>query len=269
MRPRIAIGCVVVAMSAAVPLRAAAQPPGGIDRVLNPGQPLRVALDDRTIVNRVGQPVTGTLVDALYAYDRVVVPAGTTVLGHIARLEDPPRISRVRAVIGGDLSPTHIVTLQFDAFLLSDGRQLSFGTVVNGSTSRVALKMAEGADTEEKNATKGDEPSGAIARTKDEAKARLSEEVNRAKDEARQARDRVMNARQEASQKARDALAAIKSPGKMARLRDAAVSRLPYHPQFLSKGTVFDAELTTALDFGVAPAAEAAPAGAAPAPASL
>src|SRR5258708_35868794 len=65
---------------------APAQTAGTIDLVLDPGRPMRVALDARTVVTRVGQPVTGTLVDALCVYDRVVVPAGTRVLGHIARL---------------------------------------------------------------------------------------------------------------------------------------------------------------------------------------
>ena len=44
--------------------------------VVRAGVPLRVALDARIRVKRVGQSVTGTLVEPVYAYDRVVLPAG-------------------------------------------------------------------------------------------------------------------------------------------------------------------------------------------------
>src|SRR5437667_11903415 len=87
---------------------APAQTPATFDLVLNPGRPMRVALDARIVVRRVGQPVTGTLVDALCVYDRVVVPAGMRVLGHIAKLDDPRRVDRVRAIVAGDISPSHI-----------------------------------------------------------------------------------------------------------------------------------------------------------------
>src|SRR5579862_1187481 len=237
-----------------------ADAPGNIDLVLNSGRPLRVALDARVIVRREGQPVSGTLVDALYAYDRVVVPAGTTVLGHFARLDDPPRVDRMRAIAGGDFSPSHLVTLQFDAFLMPDGRQISFGTVVTGSTGRVTLKMAAAAPGERDDDEKADAPGGVAAG----ARARAQEQIDQAKDEARQVRDRIANARQEAAQKARETLDTIKAPGKMARLRDAAVNRLPYHPQQLSKGTVFEAELTTPVRLGAAAPVESAPAGTPP-----
>ena len=36
----------------------------------------------------------------------------------------------------------------------------------------------------------------------------------------------------------------------MSRLKDAAVQQLPYHPQYLAKGTVYDAELSSPISFG-------------------
>ncbi|HYM26141.1 MAG TPA: hypothetical protein VEU08_23145 [Vicinamibacterales bacterium] len=259
LRPAAVRACLL--MFAAVCARGVSAQSNAVDLVLDPGRPLRVALDERVVVRREGQPVTGTLVDALYAYDRVVVPAGTMVLGHFARLDDPPRVDRMRAIAGGDFSPSHIVTLQFDAFLMPDGRQISFGTVVTGSTGRVTLKMAASAPGEPGDSDdKADEGRGVTAA----AKARAQEQVDRAKEEAAQLRDRIKNAREEAAQKARQTLDAIKAPGKMARLRDAAVNRLPYHPQQLSKGTVFEAELTTPVRLGAAGPVEAAPAGTPP-----
>ena len=57
-----------------------AEPKPTIELVVEAGRPLQVALDQRVSVKRVGQPVTGTLVDPVYGYDRILVPAGTKVL---------------------------------------------------------------------------------------------------------------------------------------------------------------------------------------------
>jgi hypothetical protein len=73
-------------------------------------------------------------------------------------------------------------------------------------------------------------------------------------------------------QKTSDALASIKSlrePGQKGRLKDALVQQLPYHPQYLAKGTVYDAELSSPISFGRAVPSVAAPAGTAPAPDSI
>jgi hypothetical protein len=61
----------------------------------------------------------------------------------------------------------------------------------------------------------------------------------------------------------------LKAPGKLARLRDILVSRLPYHPQYLNQGTVYDAELTAPLDFGPATPTPLDTAGALPPPDSV
>jgi hypothetical protein len=76
-------------------------------------------------------------------------------------------------------------------------------------------------------------------------------------------------ARQEVAQRTSEALGVLKAPGKMERLKEAAINRLPYHPQFLRKGTVYTAELLAPLDFGTTPAIPHAPPGTKPAPASI
>lgn len=57
-----------------------------VNLVVEAGRPLRVALEQRLRVKRTGQPVVATLVEAVYAYDRIVIPAGTKVVGCIERL---------------------------------------------------------------------------------------------------------------------------------------------------------------------------------------
>ena len=69
-----------------------------VARVLEAGRPLEIVLDRRLAIKRVGQPVTGTVVDPLYAYDQLVVPGGTKVRGHVQRLIEPRKTARLRAV---------------------------------------------------------------------------------------------------------------------------------------------------------------------------
>ena len=75
---------------------------------------MRVALDHRVTVRRVGQPVTGTLVEALYVYDRIVFPIGTRVTGTVERIAPASRTKRTLGMIGGGFSPHPQVILRFD-----------------------------------------------------------------------------------------------------------------------------------------------------------
>src|SRR5206468_2792511 len=94
---------------------AAAQSDARIELVVQAGRPLRVVLTDTATVRRVGQAVTATLVEPVYAYDRIVLPVGAQVTGHVARLEDPAKMSRTRALLSGDFSPRRVIVLQFDS----------------------------------------------------------------------------------------------------------------------------------------------------------
>src|SRR6202035_4588972 len=86
-----------------------------VEFVLRAGTPLRVALDETVAMNHVGQVVSGTLVEPLYAYNRVALPVGTHVVGHVASLENPSGLTRLRAWSGGDFAPERHAVLQFDS----------------------------------------------------------------------------------------------------------------------------------------------------------
>src|ERR1700704_2614468 len=68
-----------------------------VELIARAGTPLRVALDQTIALRRVGQVVRGTLVEPLYAYDRVVLPVGAHVVGHVAALEQASKLVRLRA----------------------------------------------------------------------------------------------------------------------------------------------------------------------------
>lgn len=202
---------------------------GVVALTVNAGRPLRVALDRRVVVRQVGQPISATVIAPVYAYDRVVIPAGSTVDGRVARLDPARKAVRVLAMLGGDFSPQRQIVLQFDRLTLPDGRQVPIRTTVSGGIENVRMEVAA-----------ADEKHGIVDR-----------------------------AREAVTQQAKDALAQVKGPDRKERVEDAVVRRLPYHPQILTKGTVFDATFVDALDFGTVVPASRAAAGSMPAPESV
>jgi hypothetical protein len=97
-RPRI-VCAILLGLILAASSPAGAQADGApIDLIMKAGRPLRVALDERVKVKRPGQPVVGTVVEPVYVYDRIVVPAGTKVHGHVERIEAPSKGVRVGAI---------------------------------------------------------------------------------------------------------------------------------------------------------------------------
>ena len=225
-------------LSAAPPV--SAQVDSNITLTVPPKRPLRVALTEAVRIRRVGQPVTATLVEPVYAYDRVVLPIGTEVTGQVARLDSPTRMNRTRALLSGDLSPHRIVVLQFDA-VIRNGERMPVETVVRGGVPRVKRQFARSVEQGNESAAGG----------------------------KRRVKDVAANAVALMKQRAGDTIATVRSPGKMGRLKEWAIDRLPYHPQVLRKATVYDAELQTALTFGTVPVHPAAPEGTMPAPSSV
>jgi hypothetical protein len=82
-------------------------------------------------------------------------------------------------------------------------------------------------------------------------------------------RQRIDDSISSARQQLNDALAAMRQPGKMDRVKNAVIARLPYHPQYLVQGLVYDVELMSPLGFGAVAPSPLAPAGSAPAPDSI
>jgi hypothetical protein len=198
--------------------------------VVEEGTPLRVALDRRVTIRRVGQPIDAVLVDPVFAYDRIVIPAGTRVLGHVAQRTGVSKKRRTLAMVSGDFTPLHDILLQFETIVLADGRSLPVSTQVSPGTERVTLRLAGSAE-QQKNV--------------------------------------LSKAAEEAAQQAKQTVAVVKGPDRSERMKDAGLRALPYHPEFFSKGTVFNARLLTALDFGPATPTPSAAAGTAPAPDSI
>ena len=212
-----------------------------VDLVVEAGRPIRVALSETATVKRVGQTVTATVVEPVYAFDRIVIPAGAQVVGRIAAMPQPPKANRARAMIGGDFSPHRELRIEFDS-VMRDGVAMPMRTVAANETPHATRQVAR---------TPADEDTGRVARVKQEARGRAAEAVAGIK------------------RRAADAVSTVKEPGRMARLKEWAVERLPYHPQVLRKGTEYDARLLAPLAFGAAAPRPSAPLGSTPAPSSI
>lgn len=139
-------------------------------------------------MQRVGQPITATVVEPVYAYDRIVIPKGAQVVGRIAAMPQPSKASRARAMLSGDFSPHRALQIEFDA-VMRNGVAVPMRTIAANETPHAARQVARAADV----------------------------------------------------------VSAAKEPGRVARLKEWAVERLPYHPQVLRKGTEYDARLLASL----------------------
>ena len=230
----IAIPCVVLGQ----------QDEPSVSLTLSAGRSLDVVLDQRVTIKAVGQSVDGILVEPLYAYDRVVVPAGTKVLGHVAALEGVSKVARTRAILSGDLTPLRKIVLEFDTLVYDDGRKVGMKTVVKTEIPNLKRTSAPPTETDPVE-------SGAIGRAEREAKNYVKQSISDAK------------------QKGRDVLAEISQPGRTERAKQAVIDRLPYHPQAISARTGYHLELLAPLDFGRVTATEQASPDTRPAPSSL
>ena len=97
----------------------------------------------------------------------------------------------------------------------------------------------------------------------------LSQDMGRVSRAKRRIQARARTAIADARQRARDVLGEIGQPGRKARLKDAVVQRLPYHPQVIDVGTGYHVDLLTPLDFGAVVPSELAPPGAGPDPSGI
>ena len=69
---------------------------------------------------RKGEPLKGYLLYPVYAENRLVIPAGTALLGNVVKL-NPDRSRRIHSRLRGDFTPFHVPVVQFDQLVLPDG----------------------------------------------------------------------------------------------------------------------------------------------------
>ncbi len=194
------------------------------------GTALRVEIDQRTRISRVGEAVQGHVVQTVYAFDQPVIPAGTMVTGHVAKIVPVSKLRLLESYANGNFSPFRQYRVTFDRLLLADGRELAIETTVAPGAAEVVhvvSKPERNQDAEQDQAQK----SGA-ARAVGAAKQGVKETVREAHASAHQAAEE------------------IRKPGKWHRVKQFLVEQSPYRRQYVAVGTRFSASLNEELDFG-------------------
>lgn len=215
----------------------ASQPAATIELLVPSGTPLRVALEKRVRIDHPGEIVRGRVVETVYAFDQSVLPAGSVASGRVTKVEPVSAKTRTFAYANGNFSPFHKYQVTFDTIALPDGKQLAIQTTVSPGIAEVVHLISKPEKEKEKSAA---------------ARA-------------------TANARMDAENRVHDAVAQVKSPGRLHRLKQFALAQLPYRRQYLEPGTRFDASLDAPLDFGktTRTADQIAAIGNAPAPDSI
>jgi len=204
---------------------AEARPPQIIELQVPAGTPLPVVLDREVRVKKTGQAIHGKIAEPVYAFDKLVVPAGSEVIGSITRMGGVSAWKRTMAALDSNFTPTRDVEITFDQLALADGRKVAIHTRV-APASQGVLQFATA--PEAKNESKGKKQNAAVKLASEKVKQKR-QEINRDWETAKQQ---------------------IAAPGKLHRLKRLAISYLPVHPQYIDVGTRFNAEILDPLNFG-------------------
>jgi hypothetical protein len=89
--------------------------------VVQPGNEFRAVLEKGVRLKSVGQPITATLLEPVYAGEALAVPAGSTINGHVSSISTAPMKKRTRRLLNGDFTAPKTAHVTFDQLVLSDG----------------------------------------------------------------------------------------------------------------------------------------------------
>src|SRR5260370_7474742 len=122
-----------------------------VARSVAKGAPLQVAMDQEIRVKKVGQPVHARIVEPVYAFDHIVVPVGSEVIGEITKIESLSEGKRTLAVLNADFTPLRKVEVGFHELVLPDGRRFPLHTSVAPGSGQVIDLVTAPNEKEKKN----------------------------------------------------------------------------------------------------------------------
>jgi hypothetical protein len=202
-------------------------PPVRIDLKLPEGTPLRIAVDERTRISHVGEPVYGHVVESVYVFDEPVIPAGSIVTGIVTEIDHVSPVRRVRSYASGDFSPFRTYKVTFNRLMLPTGEMMAIETTVAPGAAEVVHVVAKKPKDDEQK-----EHKTVAGRAADAAKQEVKDGVAGASASAHEAADQIC------------------APGLMHRMKEFFVGQSPYRRQYITIGTRFSAVLNEELDFG-------------------
>lgn len=226
-----AAGISLISLSASAQTAGNEAPPQ-ISLSVPSGAPLRVYLTKR-ISKRAGAPVEAKLLESVFAFDREVLPVGTMALGQVNRVQPVGKWQRARAIVNGDFTPLRQAEVEFTTLVLPEGRKLATHTVETVGLNSIYTEPSNKPSKKKNQKAQPQSQNGGILGT---AKQTAKDRINGA-----------INAR------SRGIADIVRGPNKKEKLVDFLWSKLPYHPQYVRRGTRFDASLRDPLSFGVMP----------------
>jgi hypothetical protein len=186
-----------------------------VDLTVPKGAALVVQLDREIRIKGLGQSVHGRTTEPIYAFDKLLIPAGTEVNGKISGIGGVSASKRTFAALDANLTPERSIAVEFTELCFADGKRVVIQTrVVPGSGQILEFVTS------------------AASKNKHDVREEMRRKEQKAKDQIHNAFDQVQQ------------------PGKLHRLERLTVAQLPIHPQYLDVGTVYFAELEQPLEFG-------------------
>jgi hypothetical protein len=187
--------------------------PGALALTVPVGEPLHIVLTKSVPVTHAGVPVAGKVVENVYVFDHLVIPAGSRMIGQVTKVDNGPRKERALAIANGNFTPLRYAQVDFNALVEADGKRVPLQANVLQSAPSVIHIVADGNKKKKKGRAAG--------------KVELIHQ-------------HLLN--EEAA-----TIKKVTATGKMQRLKAAFLARLPYHRVSLPVGTSFTAELKVPL----------------------
>src|SRR5271154_60371 len=82
--------------------------------IIPKGMAVQIALDKEVRIRKVGQSISGHVVEPVYAFDKLVVPAGTTVTGQIINIGDVSKGERTLDALNAEFTPARRIDVEFN-----------------------------------------------------------------------------------------------------------------------------------------------------------
>jgi len=198
---------------------------GKINLTIPAGTPLRVYVTKR-FAKRKGTLVDAKVLEPVYAFDRQVIPAGSVAKGIVSRTHPVTKWERVQAILRGDFTPLRISEVEFRSLILPGGQTVSVHT---GETTGLDSLYEEPKKKKPKKQKQQSQNTGVLGTARQTLQDRINAQVNG---------------------RTQGIAGILRSSDKKERFYDFAMAKLPYHPQYVRRGSRFDAEIREDVPFG-------------------
>ncbi len=190
------------------------------------GTPLRLYIVKRVSYTK-DAPVTAKLIEPVWAFDRIVIPAGTTLEGKVAEVDPVSKTERAMSMIRGDFTPLKRAKVSFARMVLPNGQAMMLDTQPSLGLASVYVppKPPKNQTNQKQTTSANKKVAQAKAFIKQQAQAQISTRSYGVVD-------------------------LVRGPNKREWLENFFWTKMPYHPQWYRSRTRFDAVLNNPIDFG-------------------